>query len=158
MALPLHPTSGLEIVPLWIDGAAATSSHEVTFPVYSAKQEKNVFMAQSANEEDATRAADAALKAFQGWRNTSADYRRDLLLKVTDIFERRKAEAIKLQVEETSCEASWAGFNVGYGLTVIREIAARISSVFGQMPRTTSEGNMCLVFKEPIGPSLLIAP
>jgi acyl-CoA reductase-like NAD-dependent aldehyde dehydrogenase len=40
----------------------------------------------------------------------------------------------------------------------MREIAARITSVFGEIPRTDSEAGLCLVFKEPIGPSLLIAP
>lgn len=157
MALPLYD-AGLETVPLWIDGADAASSQGYTFPVYSAKQQKNVFMAQSASTDDAAQTADVALKAFSSWKRTSASHRRDLLLRAADIFERRKPEAIWIQVEETSCEPSWAGFNVGYGLTVMREIAARITSVFGEMPRTDSEAGLCLVFKEPIGPSLLIAP
>ena len=158
MALHLHDDAGLETVPLWIDGAGVASSQGYTFPIYSATQQKNVFMAQSAGTDDAAQAADVALKAFFSWRHTSASHRRDLLFSAADIFEKRKAEAIRLQVEETSCEPGWAGFNVGYGLTVMREIAARITSVFGEMPRMDSEAGLCLVFKEPIGPSLLIAP
>lgn len=152
------PDSALEVVPLWIDGVAAESSQGTTFSVYSAKQEKDVHKAQSADAKDANRAADVALKAFGTWRNTSAYERQALLFRAADIFEARKVEAISLQVEETSCEASWAGFNVRYGLSVMREIASRVTSVFGELPRTTSEANLCLVFKEPIGPSLLIAP
>lgn len=158
MALPLHDDSGLETVPLWIDGTGAASSQGHTFPVYSAKQQKNVFMAQSASTDDAAQAAVVALKAFSSWKHTSASHRRDLLLRAADIFQMRKAEVIRLQVEETSCEPGWAGFNVGYGLTAMREIAASITSVFGEMPRMASEASLCLVFKEPIGPSLLIAP
>ena len=158
MGLPLCPDSGLEVVPLWIDGVAAESSQGTIFPVYSAKQEKNVYKAQSADTQDATRAADAALKAFGSWRHTSAYDRQALLLKAADIFEARQAEAIEFQVKETSCEPSWAGFNSRYGLSVMREIASRVTSVFGEIPRTTSESNLCLVFKEPVGPSLLIAP
>ena len=157
-SLPSHPNPELEVVPLWIDGVAVSSAHKNTFAVYSAKQEKNVFTAQSATAEDATRAADVALTSFNTWRDTSPYHRQALILKAASIFEARKAEAIKFQVQETSCEPAWAGFNVGYGLVVIREIAARVTSVFGSMPRTTSESNLCLVFKEPIGPSLLIAP
>jgi hypothetical protein len=114
IGFPICPKTGIEVVPLWIDGVAVPASKEQSFPVYSAKQEKNVFMAQSANAPDATRAADVALKSFTTWRATSADHRQSLLLKAADILESRKAEAIRLQVEETSCEASWAGFNVGY--------------------------------------------
>ena len=146
MALPLHD-AGLETVPLWIDGAEAASSQGHTFPVYSAKQQKNVFLAQSASTDDAERAAEVALKTFSSWKRTSTSHRRDLLLKAADIFERRKAEAVRLQVEETSCEPTWAGFNVGYGLTVMREIAARITSAFGEIPRTDSEAGLCLVFR-----------
>ena len=158
MGLPTCPKSGLEVVPFWIDGETATSSEVLPFPVYSAKEERNVYLAQSASPADATRAADVALRAYDTWRQTSAYHRRDLLLRAADIFEARKAEAIRLQVAETSCETSWAGFNVGYGLVVIREIASKITSVLGEMPRMTSESNLCLVFKEPIGPSLLISP
>ena len=150
--------SDLEVVPLWINGIEAESSKGTTFLVHSAKQEKNVFEAQSAHAEDATRAADVALSVFSTWRQTSAYDRQSLLFKAADIFETRKVEAITLQVAETSCEPSWAAFNVRYGLSVMREIASRVTSVCGELPKTVSEANLCLVFKEPVGPSLLIAP
>lgn len=150
--------SDLEAVPLWIDGIATKSFDGTTFLVHSAKQKKNVYKAQSADTKDAIRAADVALTAFRTWRQTSAYDRQSLLLRAADIFEARKAEAITFQVAETSCEPSWAGFNVKYGLSVMREIASRVTSVCGELPRTVSDANLCLVFKEPVGPSLLIAP
>jgi acyl-CoA reductase-like NAD-dependent aldehyde dehydrogenase len=110
MGLPQYSKTGLDVVPLRIDGAAATSSQEKIFPIYSAKQQKIVFMVQSADAKDATTAADVALKAFATWRETSAYLGRDLLLMAADIFEARKSEEIAFQIEETSCETSWAGF------------------------------------------------
>ena len=154
----LQPVSDLEVVPLWIDGTAAEASKGTTFLVHSAKQEKNVYKAQSADAKDATRAAEVALTVFSTWRQTSTYERQSLLFKAADIFEARKAEVISFQVAETSCEPSWAGFNLRYGLSVMREIASRVTSVCGELPRTVSEANLCLVFKEPVGPSLLIAP
>ena len=147
-----------DVVPLWIDGSEAVSSEGVIFAVYSAKDQKDVHMAQSASTKDVKAAADAAMRAFTSWRWTSATERRDLLLKVADAFEARKSEAVALQVAETSCEPAWASFNVTYGIKVIREIASKTTAVFGEMPRMDSEANLALVFKEPIGPSLLIAP
>jgi hypothetical protein len=41
---------------------------------------------------------------------------------------------------------------------VMREIASRITSVFGEMPRLDIGTNLAQIFKEPIGPSLLIVP
>ena len=147
-----------DVVPLWIDGNKAASSEGVKFAVYSAKEQKNVHMAESASTEDVKKAADSAKQAFESWRLTSAYERRDLLLKAADAFEAQIGRAIALQVSETSCEASWAGFNVKYGVRVIREIASRTTAVFGEMPRMNSDSNLALVFKEPVGPSLLIAP
>ena len=150
--------SGLQITPLWIDGIGATSSPERTFPVYSAKQEKNVYMAHSADAKIATQAADIAWRSFESWRQTSATTRRDIIMKAADIFESKRTEVIAVQMEETSCEASWAGFNLTYGLANMREIAGSITSIFGELPRVDSEANLALVFKEPIGPCFLISP
>lgn len=157
MPLSVCSETGLPVVPLWIDGEAATSSLE-TFPVHSFKLQKDVYAAQSADTELATLAADVSLRAFQNWRTTSSEFRRDLLLKAADIFERRISEVVSCQVEETSCEITWASFNVTYGLTVMREIASRTTAVLGELPSTGSGANIALVIKEPIGPSLLIAP
>jgi len=63
-----------------------------------------------------------------------------------------------LQVEGPSCEPSWAGFNVAYGIAVMRDIASRVTSGFRELQRMASEKNMAMVFKEPLGPSLLISP
>ena len=147
-----------DVVPLWIDGSKAVSSEGNIFAVYSAKYQKDVHMAQSASTKNVKTAADAAMRAFTSWRWTSATERRDLLFRLADAFEARKAEAVALQVAETSCEPAWAAFNVIYGIKVIREIASKATAVFGEMPRMDSEANLALVFKEPIGPSLLIAP
>ena len=145
-------------VPLWINGKEEASSEGAIFPVFSTKEQENVHTAHSASVDDVHRAADSAKRAFESWSRTSAYERRDLLLKVADTFESRLDRAVALQVAETSCEASWANFNVKYGIRVIREIASRTTAVFGEMPRMNSEANLTLVFKEPIGPSLLIAP
>lgn len=147
-----------EVVSFYIDGSEAASSEGVTIPVYSAKDQKIVHMAQSASIEDVKAAVDSAKRAFDSWRWTSAYERRDLLLKAADAFEARLDQAIALQVAEISCETSWAGFNVKYGIRFIREIACRTTAIFGQMPLMNSESDLVLVFKEPIGPSLLIAP
>ena len=147
-----------ETVPLWINGVTTQSDPAITFPVYSAKQQRNVCIAQSADEAKAREACDAAMQAFSSWRLTPVALRRDILLRAADAFESRQKELVALQVEETSCEEPWAQFNIKYAAKNLREIAGSIASSCGEMPGVESETNVALVFKEPVGPSLLIAP
>lgn len=158
MPLSLCEKTGLQVVPLWIDGEMTNSLQETTFSVHSFKEQKDVYIAQSADTGLAIRAGDVSLRAFANWRRTSPDFRRDLLLRAAAIFERRISEAVSYQMEETSCEQAWASFNVTYGLTVMREVASKTTAVFGELLNTASDANIAMTLKEPIGPSLLIAP
>lgn len=160
MHTTLDQESGLQVVPLWINGGPAIFSKTTTFPVYSASQQKNVYLARSADTEAAIEAAEAAQKAFRTWRETSCASRRGILLRLADIIKERQAELVNLQVEETSCSETWAQFNISYTLNALPEIASRITTVCsGELPPMANAGTtMGLVIKEPIGPVLLIAP
>jgi acyl-CoA reductase-like NAD-dependent aldehyde dehydrogenase len=159
MPTTLDVETGLPVVPLWIGGAATTSSPPLMFPVYSAIKQKQVFLAHAADSAAATRAVDSAAAAFKTWRKTSPTARRDILLRAADIMESRKAEIVSMEIEETSCGQPWALFNVESTVDIIREIASRVTSTCaGEMPSTANEGALSLVFHEPIGPVLLIAP
>ncbi|KAH8892189.1 aldehyde dehydrogenase [Thozetella sp. PMI_491] len=158
MALEIDPTSKLEVVPLWIDGASATASPAQTFPVHSAAKGQDVYLAQGADVDAAKKAADAAWAAFQTWRKEGPIQRRDMLLRVATILTQGKEELKQIQMDETSCTKEWAEMNVNLAIETIREFASRITSVSGQIPQMANPEHMALVFKEPIGPILTIAP
>lgn len=148
----------LRIVPLWINGESIKSDPEITFRVHSAKQQRDVCTAHSADQAHAIEACQVAMTAFGSWKRTTAAFRRDLILRAASILESYRTEIVALQVEETSCEASWASFNLHYGLENMREIAGCITSCYGELPRLQCETNLAMVMKEPVGPSLLISP
>ncbi|KAF7560947.1 hypothetical protein G7046_g3199 [Stylonectria norvegica] len=150
-------SSQLEVVPLWIDGAPAKSSSQ-TFPVYSAAQGRNVYLAQSADVAAATAAAESSLKAFQKWKRTGPIHRRDLVMRVAAIMTRRKEEFKKAAIDETSCNDAWAEMNINVAIENLYETASRITSVAGEIPQMASPSHTALVFKEPVGPILSIAP
>ena len=154
----LKKENGQVVVPLWINGSSSASSPEIKFPVYSAERKKNVYIAHSADKEAATRAVEAASKAFESWQHTTGVERRDRILRAADILEGRRDEAIAIQREETSCAAFWANLQIDYSLLLMRECAARITSVVGDIPQMASNETLGLILKLPIGPSLLIAP
>lgn len=151
--------TGLEIVPLWIDGAPAKSAKEAKFPVYSSARQKNVFLAQSADIESAVKAAESVEKAFESWKKTPAAARRKIVLRYVELVQERAAELIQVQIEETSCSEAWAKFNIDYTVGMINEVAARITTACtGEVPPMANDGTFGIVIREPIGPVLLIAP
>jgi acyl-CoA reductase-like NAD-dependent aldehyde dehydrogenase len=70
----------------------------------------------------------------------------------------RQEEFIKYTVEETGAVAGWAKFDTTLASDIIRDVAGRISSVAGSIPATAQENVSALVFKEPYGVILAIAP
>ncbi|KAK5044556.1 hypothetical protein LTR84_010680 [Exophiala bonariae] len=151
--------TGLPVVPLWINGELVTSAEAGTFPVFSAAQNKDVYLAQSADAGLAAKAAESAESAFQQWSNTPAASRRDIINRMKDLLTERKQELIAVQAEETSCSLSWAEFNIPYTTSTLAEIAARVTTACaGELPAISTQGVMGFVFKESIGPVLLIAP
>ena len=147
-----------DTIPLWINGLAVRSDPETKFDISSFKTAKWVASAQSANAGAARQAADAARDAFPLWKRHSATSRRDLLLRAAENYTQRAEQFVEMQVLETSCTEAFARFNVQYAIDTIKEIASRITSISGEIPTVANPDHMALVFKQPIGPMLTIAP
>lgn len=61
-------------------------------------------------------------------------------------------------MDETGASASWAEFDLGLAPEILRDVAGRLTSIAGAIPQTSREGVTALVFKEPYGTVLAIAP
>jgi acyl-CoA reductase-like NAD-dependent aldehyde dehydrogenase len=64
----------------------------------------------------------------------------------------------KAMVEETGAAEGWADFNLGLAPEILRDVAGRLSSIAGSIPQTSREGVTALIYKEPYGTILAIAP
>jgi acyl-CoA reductase-like NAD-dependent aldehyde dehydrogenase len=84
--------------------------------------------------------------------------KRGIFLKAADIMDSRQEEFIRYQAEETGAGAAWGAFNMGIAADILRDVAGRISSINGTIPAAGQEGTSALVFKEPYGVILAIAP
>ncbi|KAJ5179502.1 Aldehyde dehydrogenase N-terminal [Penicillium capsulatum] len=111
-----------------------------------------------ASVEDAVRAADCAKAAFPAWSKTKAYDRRDLLLKAADIMASRKEEFIQYQREETGAGRPFSEHTFNLGVNFIKDFAARIPTIEGTVPNVTVDGEGAMVFKQPYGVILSIAP
>jgi acyl-CoA reductase-like NAD-dependent aldehyde dehydrogenase len=109
--------------------------------------------------DDANRAVDAAQAAFPAWSKTKPNERRDILMKAADIMASRKEELIQYQREETGAGRPFSEFTFNMGVLFIKDFAARISSIEGVVPNVNGgEGTGAIVYKEPYGVILSIAP
>lgn len=172
------------VVPLTINNKDLPLNSSKIFPVTSAKSGETVHYYQGADLETCDQACDAAWTAFKTWKRATVGQRRDLLLKVASLYEERADEFVKVQMLETSCEEMWARNNVALSVAYVKEIAACISSVRGKsiplpwmlkfegarkyrielieiagsIPPTDKPDTMTFVYKEAIGPILVIPP
>lgn len=61
-------------------------------------------------------------------------------------------------IQETGATPEWASFDQGLTPDLLRDVAGRIASITGTIPQTSREGVTALVYKEPYGVILAIAP
>ena len=107
---------------------------------------------------EAEEAVAVAQVAFRDWSRTKTERRRNVFLKAADILERRRSELCRYMQQETGATDSWCGFNVHTSSELLRDIAGRIATLQGTIPETVDEGRTALVYKEPLGVILAIAP
>lgn len=101
---------------------------------------------------------DSAAAAFQRWKQTPVHERRRLLLRTAELFESRVDEVSMRQMQETSGGESWARFTAMQTSGLCREVAGAVASAVMGDIQPSYFGYTLLVFKEPVGPVLLIAP
>lgn len=159
MATPLtKDANGQLCVPCLIQGKQIIQPADANFPVTSARTQEVLHHGQTATIDIAIQAVESAAATFKTYRKTRADERRELLLKAADLFDSRAKEAMDRQMSETSCDEHWAQFNISSTSSMIRETATAIrAALTGELPPTHS-GVPQLVYKEPVGPVLIIAP
>ena len=150
--------AGKLCIPSLINGRPVTLPSSASFPVTSSAEQRVVHYGQTATEEIAWKAVDAAYTTFKTYKSTSVHERRRLLLRVAEVAEAKAEEAAVRQIRETSCNRQWANFNAMQVSTFCREIAGAVSgAVVGEI-QPSYFGYTSLVFKEPVGPVMVILP
>ncbi|PMD58747.1 aldehyde dehydrogenase [Hyaloscypha bicolor E] len=132
---------------------------DVSFSVRSPVTGSRLHDSTSASVADALTAVESAQKAFQSWKKTKPTARRDIFLKAAKIVEKRGDELGKYMMDETAASEFWgSGFNVPLAVDMLKDVAGRIPSVQGSVPIPGAEGKSAMVWKEPYGVILGIAP
>ena len=114
--------------------------------------------AASATVDDVVAAVDAATTAFPGWSATGPSRRRELLLRAADVLLSHQQEFVNLMVSETGATAGWAGFNVAFGASILREAASITSQITGDVIPSDVPDTFAMGIRQPMGVCAAIAP
>jgi acyl-CoA reductase-like NAD-dependent aldehyde dehydrogenase len=131
---------------------------DTTFDVISPIDSKLLWKCSAVSVTDATNAVTAAQAAFPAWRDSTPQFKRDIFLKAAEIMESRADELAGYMGAETGASDFWARFNIKLGADILKDVAGRISSIRGEAPTTGDPDVSAIVFKEPYGVILAIAP
>jgi len=141
-----------------IDGASAPAASGATYarrdPVTGAVASE----AAAAGEADVAKVVEAAARAFPAWSQTGPSERRALLLKAADLLEARAGEFTPLMIEEIGATAPWAGFNVHFAASMLREAAGLTTQILGEIIPADKPGVISLAVRQPAGVVLGMAP
>ncbi|KAI0506954.1 Aldehyde/histidinol dehydrogenase [Xylaria bambusicola] len=144
-------------VPFIVNGEELIGKE--TFEVKSPASGQVVHLCGVATVSDADAAVDAAAAAASAWRDTTTSSRRDILLKAAELMTERRSELSQYLVDEIGQPQGWATFNLDVGIDLIKDAAGRIgASVEGSVPRPSDPSMGAMVWREPYGVVLAIAP
>jgi acyl-CoA reductase-like NAD-dependent aldehyde dehydrogenase len=160
MATPIQfrDDAGRTIIPNTIDGKPIILPSSASFPVISGRTQEILHYGQTATVDIARQAVESSARAFKTYKNTPVHERRRLLLRTAELFESKVDECKIRQMKETSGDEAWAIFTAMQTSTFCREVAGAVAGAVVGDIQPSYFGYTHLVFKEPVGPVLLIPP
>ncbi|KAI1115733.1 aldehyde dehydrogenase [Nemania sp. NC0429] len=143
-------------VPFIINGEERFAKD--TFEVTSPATGEVVHLCGAATVSEANDAVEAAAAAATPWRDATVGTRRDILLKAADLMNQKRLELGQHLIDETGQPRGWAEFNLDVTIDMIKDAAGRISTLGGSVPRPANPDTAAMVWKEPYGVVVAIAP
>jgi acyl-CoA reductase-like NAD-dependent aldehyde dehydrogenase len=143
---------------IFLNGNWVAAADGTTFDDYNPYTGGVYAKVAGAKAEDARRAVDAAAAAFPGWSAMAPEARRSYFLKAADILERRTPEIAGILTEETGATFGWAMFQCSLTPGMLREAAAQVHMVTGQIIPANLPGAFFMALRQPVGVVAGIAP
>ncbi|MFC7528243.1 aldehyde dehydrogenase family protein [Actinoplanes sp. GCM10030250] len=138
---------------VWTDGAAGRT-FEKRNPWTG-----DVFARVAAGDADDARAAiDAAEAAFPAWSEASPGQRQRIMLRAAEVLGRRRDEVRGLLAAETGCGVHFAGIQLDFCVTMLRQAAGLAYAPSGQILPSDLDGTRALAMRRPVGVVAAIAP
>ncbi|RQV12880.1 aldehyde dehydrogenase family protein [Burkholderia cenocepacia] len=145
-------------VAMLINGERAMARDGATFERRNPLDDTVASTAPAATVADAQAAVHAAAAAFPAWSAMGPGERRTLLSRAADALE-EKGDAFALAMAtETGASRLWADFNVKLAADGLREAAAMVTQISGEVIPSDVPGSLALGVRQAAGVVLGIAP
>lgn len=143
---------------LLIGGSWEPAASGATFERQSPFTGDVITVAASAGREDARRAVDAAKGAFAEWAATPPTQRRKILNDAADLLMERAPEIASVMTQEVGATFGWGMFNCDLAARMLREAAAQVNAVKGEVLATDVPGATSMGVRQPVGVVVGMAP
>jgi benzaldehyde dehydrogenase (NAD) len=150
-------TTGVE-QQLLIAGEWSAAVGGGTFERTDPYRDEVVTIAAAASREDARRACDAAAAAFPEWSQTPPAERRIMLTKAADLLLERAPEVAGTMTDEVGATFGWGMFNCDLASRMLREAAAQVYAVTGEVIPSDVPGSLAMGVRQPVGVVVGMAP
>jgi alpha-ketoglutaric semialdehyde dehydrogenase len=114
--------------------------------------------APASTAAEATSACEAALRAFEGWRQTPAPVRGQILFKVQRRMEERRQELADALTREEGKTLAESRGEIQRAINVVEFFAAEARRITGETIPSELPNNFCYTLKQPVGPMAVITP
>lgn len=148
----------MDVVPLMIDGRDVAASGGASFERLDPVRGEPASRAAAATAADAQAAANAAAAAFPAWSALAPGERRALLNRAADLLLERTPDFVKAMAAEIGAAPMWAGFNCKLAAGMLREAAALVTQIHGEVIPSDTPGMLSMALRQPAGVVLGIAP
>lgn len=148
----------MQLAPLLINNRDLAATGDAQFDCRNPVSGEVVTRAAAASVADATAAVDAAAAAFVPWGDVLSAQRQRLLYAAADLLLARSDRFEAAILAETGTTAAWARFNCQLAADILREAAAMVTHVQGDIIPSNRPGSIAMVLRQPAGVVLAFAP
>ncbi len=114
--------------------------------------------APASTAAEAADACDAAARAFEGWRNTPAPVRGQILFRVQRRMEERRQELAEALTREEGKTIAESRGEIQRAINVVEFFAGEARRITGETIPSELPNNFCYTVKQPMGPVGIITP
>ena len=114
--------------------------------------------APASSAREASEACEAAARAFEGWRNTPAPVRGQILYKVHRRMEERRQELAEALTREEGKTLSESRGELQRAINIVEFFAGEARRITGETIPSELPSNFCYTVKQPVGPVAIITP
>jgi acyl-CoA reductase-like NAD-dependent aldehyde dehydrogenase len=143
--------NGVNEFQYYVDGEWRSAEGNKLFDVYRPYDRTLFARCAAGGRAEATRAVDAAAKAFPAWSQTTPAERAALFHKAAEIVKRRRAEVAEIMANETGGTIPYSGFQQDLVAATIEQASGWMYLPKGEVLETNNRGVHSIGVRRPLG-------